>query len=435
VATLRSQLAYVLINRAGPAIQPGARSYARSWIRDGALTGSALLRLGLPGPVRDYIEWYAPYQYGSGKIPCVVDARGADPVPEHDSSGEFVFLVAEYYRYTGDRELAARMWPRVEKAVDWLDALRRERLTAEYRSPDKAEFHGILPPSISHEGYSAQPMHSYWDDLWALRGFRDAAFLAAVLGRERDRARLSALRDTFQQDLRASVEAAMRRHAIDYVPGCADLGDFDPTATTIALSHVNAGPALPAAALERTFARYDDFVRERAAAGTWEVYTPYEIRNVGAFVRLGWRARAHELLAFFLSHRRPAGWHQWAEVVYRDARAPHFIGDMPHTWVGSDYARSLLDMLAYLDEGRGILVLGAGILPEWLDGGGVTVRDLPTPCGELTFSMRREGEIAVVRIEGGPHLPPGGIAVRVPFAGPPREIAVHELPVTLRLRP
>ena len=31
---------------AGPALQPGARAYARSWIRDGALTSSALLRLG-----------------------------------------------------------------------------------------------------------------------------------------------------------------------------------------------------------------------------------------------------------------------------------------------------------------------------------------------------------------------------------------------------
>ncbi|MBP9899527.1 MAG: discoidin domain-containing protein, partial [Gemmatimonadales bacterium] len=34
--TIASTLAYVLINRDGPAIQPGSRSYERSWIRDGA---------------------------------------------------------------------------------------------------------------------------------------------------------------------------------------------------------------------------------------------------------------------------------------------------------------------------------------------------------------------------------------------------------------
>src|SRR5262249_14736503 len=42
IDTLRTALAHVLINRAGPALQPGARSYRRSWIRDGALTSEAM---------------------------------------------------------------------------------------------------------------------------------------------------------------------------------------------------------------------------------------------------------------------------------------------------------------------------------------------------------------------------------------------------------
>ncbi|HEU4520616.1 MAG TPA: discoidin domain-containing protein, partial [Thermoanaerobaculia bacterium] len=35
---IRSNLAYILINADGPSIQPGSRSYDRSWIRDGSLT-------------------------------------------------------------------------------------------------------------------------------------------------------------------------------------------------------------------------------------------------------------------------------------------------------------------------------------------------------------------------------------------------------------
>ncbi|HET7457522.1 MAG TPA: discoidin domain-containing protein, partial [Gemmatimonadaceae bacterium] len=42
--TLRTTLGYILINRNGPAIQPGSRSYLRSWIRDGSLTSAAMLR-------------------------------------------------------------------------------------------------------------------------------------------------------------------------------------------------------------------------------------------------------------------------------------------------------------------------------------------------------------------------------------------------------
>ena len=178
VDTFRTVLAHILINRDGPAIQPGSRSYARSWIRDGSLTSSALLRAGLAEPVRELIEWFAPYQFPSGKIPCCVDSRGADPVPENDSHGEFLFLVAEYWRYTHDRATVEKVWPHVEKAVAYIDELRAQRRTDEYRQPAKLRYFGLLPESISHEGYSSHPVHSYWDDFFALTGLKNAADLA-----------------------------------------------------------------------------------------------------------------------------------------------------------------------------------------------------------------------------------------------------------------
>lgn len=39
--TVKSNMAYVLINRDNVGIQPGSRSYERSWIRDGALTSAS----------------------------------------------------------------------------------------------------------------------------------------------------------------------------------------------------------------------------------------------------------------------------------------------------------------------------------------------------------------------------------------------------------
>jgi len=428
--TLKAQLAYILVNRAGPAIQPGTRAYARSWIRDGALTSSALLRMGHPEPVREFIEWYAPHQYENGKIPCVVDSRGPDPVPEHDSSGELIFLVAEYDRYAGDRALAKRMWPRVARAAAYLDSLRQTRRTPEYREPGKEHFFGLLPPSISHEGYSAKPMHSYWDDLWALRGFKDAAYLAGILGEERERSRWDAVRAEFERELFESIVASMKVHGIDYIPGAADLGDFDATSTTIALSPVDAETALPREALERTFEKYWEFFRERRETNEWEAFTPYETRSIGAFVRLGWRERAAELVDYFLAYRRPAGWAHWAEVVWREERAPKFIGDMPHTWVGSDFVRSVLDMLVYARESDASLVVGAGVPIGWLrEPGGVEARRLPTPHGPIDLSMRAEGETVEVRIDGGVRVPPGGIVVEAPFEGEAERITVDGNPI------
>src|SRR5262249_8570638 len=118
--------------------------------------------------------------------------------------------------------------------------------------------------------------------------------------------------DEIARELGASMRAAMAAHHIDFIPGCADLGDFDATSTTIALDPVQAEGVLPRAALERTFERYWEFFRDRRdGRAAWDAYTPYELRAIGAFVRLGWRERADSLLTFFLEGQKPRGWRQW----------------------------------------------------------------------------------------------------------------------------
>jgi len=423
--TLNAQIGWILVNRDGAAIQPGSRAYERSWIRDGSLTSTALLRTGHSAAVREFIEWFAPYLYDDGKVPCCVDRRGSDPVPENDSHGEWIYLVAEYVRHTGNLELARRMWPTIERTVAYMDSLRQTHRTPEYRADSLRHFFGLLPPSISHEGYSAKPMHSYWDDFFALRGFADAAWLAEQLDRRGDARRIGAMHDEFQADLLASIRLAMKVHDIAYIPGAADLGDFDATSTTIALSPGEALAVLPRPAVEATFERYWNFFRERRdGIAPWNDMTPYEMRTIGAFVRLGWRERANELLDWFMTLRRPAGWAQWAEVVDRDPRHVRFLGDMPHTWVGSDFVRSALDMLAYERESDRSIVVGAGIPWRWAaEGEGVRVRNLSTRDGLLGFTMRAHGEALEVRIEDGAN-PPGGFVIMPPAEQPFRAAKV-----------
>ena len=218
--TIRSTLAYILINRDGPAIQPGSRSYERSWIRDGSLTATALLRFGLEQPAREFVDWYAPYQFESGKVPCVVDRRGPDPVPENDSHGQLIMAVMNVYRFTSDEDFLRKHWPRIQKAVDYIDKLRTERMTSEYADPQTTAthqeperpavslhaFYGLMPESISHEGYSAKPMHSYWDDFFTLRGLKDASEIARILGQQSNAERYQALANDFARTLYASIE-------------------------------------------------------------------------------------------------------------------------------------------------------------------------------------------------------------------------------------
>ncbi|HEX6534188.1 MAG TPA: discoidin domain-containing protein [Gemmatimonadaceae bacterium] len=449
--TLKSTLAYILINDDGPAIQPGSRSYARSWIRDGAMIGAALLRLGHPEEVRAFLDWYAPHQYADGKVPCCVDRRGADPVPENDSHGELVYAIGEYWRYTGDSAFLARMWPHVVGAMAYMDSLRASRMTPEYRSGERRAYYGLLPQSISHEGYSAKPMHSYWDDLFGLLGYEDATMIAAVLGKADTARRWSEERDAFRHDIVASYRLAMAAHHIDYLPGAVELGDFDPTSTTVGVTPVGALASLPDTALRRTFDEY--WARSLARARgrmDWENYTPYELRTVGTFVRLGEKARSLAMLDFFLRGQRPPAWNAWAEVVWRDPATPKFLGDLPHTWVGSDFVRSVLDFFAYDRSADSALVVGAGIPERWVrEAPGVTVWGLPTPYGRLDCRMRAEGDSVRAWIGGGVRVPPGGVVVRSPVDRPivaatvngeraavvdAREIVLRHLPAAVVLR-
>jgi hypothetical protein len=430
VDTVRASVAYILVGRDGAAIRGGPRNYDRSWIRDGSLSSAMLLRFGLADEVASYIRWFAPYQFKDGKVPCCVDTRGADPVPEHDSHGQWIYLVAAYARLTGDLELPAEMWPRVELAAGYLDSLRRQRRTEAYRAPDKLHFFGLLPESISHEGYSAKPMHSYWDDFWGLRGLKDAVWLAERLGKTDAASRIARIRDEFSRDLHASIERTMSFHKIAYIPGAADIGDYDPTSTTIAVEPAGEMARLPRSALLATFERYWEEAEARMEGRrSWTRYTPYEVRQVGTFVRLGWRERAHRLLGFFLDDRRPPGWKNWAEVVAEGYRDPVYLGDIPHMWVASDYVRSFLDMLAYEREEDEALVVCAGVPETWLEQG-IRIQRLHTFWGTLDLAVRRDGSRVVTRIGEGLRVPPGGIVLALPGTARTATVNGRAAPIT-----
>jgi hypothetical protein len=368
--------AHVLVTRVGSALQPGPRRYTRSWVRDATIMSAALLRMGHVNEVRDFIRWYVPYQRADGFVPCCVDASGADWLVEHDSHGELLALVADYFRFSADRELVEQLWEHIERTVGCIESL--------------LEADGLLPISVSHEGYLAQPVHSYWDDFWALRGLREAANLAQVFGRVSLSERWRALAQRFAATLFASIENTRKERNLNYIPGSIEWADFDPTSTANAIALLDMLEELDRSAVEATFDRYlYDWRRKRTGELPWQNYTPYEIRIIGAFVRLGRRDAALELLRFFLADRRPPAWNQWPEIAWRDARAPAHLGDLPHTWIAAEYVLAVRSLFAYERADDPALVLAAGLSGDWLAGPGVRVNLMPTLYGNLSFSLRR----------------------------------------------
>ena len=428
VECAKGALAHILINRDGPALQPGPRRYTRSWIRDGAVMAAALLRFGCSREAGDFIRWYAQFQSSDGNVPCCVDRSGVDWLPEHDSHGQLIFAIADYYRLTKDRTLAEALWPAARKAVGYLEQLRADRLTERFREPSHLVFRGLLPESVSHEGYLSHPVHSYWDDFWALRGFKDAAELSIVLGDTAREAHYGVLRDDFRAALHVSITRVMEEREIDYLPGSVEWADPDPTATANALTLIDEGHRLPGAALSRSFDLFVERFRDMHGPDPvpWNNYTAYEIRIAGALVRLGRRDEAHEILSFYLDERRPAVWNQWPEITWSDPRSPGHQGDLPHAWIGAEYCLVMRDLFAYEREMDESLVVAAGIPADWVDAGEVAVRGLPTIYGRLDFAMKRTpGGSFWVSLGGDLELPPGGIRIAPPVTGPLLSVEVN----------
>ncbi|MEL6796108.1 MAG: hypothetical protein AAFO89_04715 [Planctomycetota bacterium] len=411
--SIRSTLAYLLVNRDGLVLQPGSRTYERSWIRDGAISSAALLAFGHDDVVRSYLDWYAGYSFENGKVPCVVDHRGPDPVDEHDSTGQLLFAMARYARTTGDHSLLRTHAGTIDAAVGYLEDLIAERSTAEFEG---TAYFGLVPESISHEGYSAKPMHSYWDCFFVLQGLRDASWMAGAAGGDTDeQVRRRRLAERFASSLHNSIRMAAKEQGVEYIPGCVELGDFDPTSTAVALAPLTVADALPQDLLSNTLDLYTEFFESRRLGRReWFDYTPYELRVIGAMHVAGRHDEAHAMTDWFLTQQTPTGWNQWPEVVYADPKYPGFVGDIPHTWCAAGLVNSFVTGLLHSAEDD--IIIGAGIPDSWYeDSAGFEISGLQTEFGALHVdASRREDRIAIAVALSGAQATTRDVLVAVP---------------------
>jgi hypothetical protein len=76
--------------------------------------------------------------------------------------------------------------------------------------------------------------------------------------------------------------------------------------------------------------------------------------------------------------------------------SPEYIGDMPHTWVGAEFATAIRRML--LRENGGTLELFRAVPESWWDGEGIRLNELPTIFGTTNLSARRDQSQATIEL-------------------------------------
>jgi hypothetical protein len=402
--TMKSNLLYLLINKDKEFLQPGSRNYQRAWMRDGALMCRALLNMGYTDGIKDFIDLFARNQFSNGKIPAVIDKNGVDPIDEYDSQGEFIYAILQYYYHTKDKSVLEKYLPNIKLALEFLVQLRNKRLSEEYRtgSIEKQVLYGILPESVSHEGYFNPPRHSYWDDFWALKGFKDAKTIAKILGKKDLVEWIQKEENALRESVKNSINLVMKHKNIDYLPGCAELGDFDPTSSAIAVAVCGETKHFPSEIVENTFKKYYEGKNLNLSGN----YSPYEVRIIEAFVVMGQKEKANNLLKYLLNDRRPLEWNHFAEVVHGDYRLGQYIGDMPHTWIGAEYINSVRSMFVVEDEDMGDLLLCKGLTEDWFqENKKIEVKNLPTLWGKISYKVTKEENKIVINISGNISVP------------------------------
>jgi hypothetical protein len=388
--TVEAQTGLILVNATRYAFKPGPRNYDRTWIRDGSSQALALLYAGLIEPAKRYVLWYSKRIYENGMVPPILNPdgsvnRGYGSDIEFDAQGQFVAIAADTYRFSRDRAFLDAIFEPVVRATRFIETLCAE--TNATHGPE-TRFHGLLAPSISHEGYN-KPTYSYWDDFFALRAWRDCAYLASEIGDATIAAEAETKGRAFAANLARSLRMTTEELGTGLVHASADREDVDPTSTSIAFEPCRVEDVLPAEYVQATYDLYRDHLDVIRAPDFQGGFTPYEIRNLNAFVALGRIEDAFRLLKDALGWRRPPGWRHWAEVVWGDPRVPDYIGDMPHTWIGAEFATAIRRML--LRENGTTLELFRAVPDAWWEGEGITLNELPTYFGTVNLKARRDG--------------------------------------------
>ncbi len=93
-------------------ITPGPLTYKKFWFRDSAYMIPALMKIGDLKRAEKIIEYF--------KKKIKKDGYFQSQVGEWDSNGQALFTIAEYYRYTKNKEFLNEFYPYIKKGAEWI---------------------------------------------------------------------------------------------------------------------------------------------------------------------------------------------------------------------------------------------------------------------------------------------------------------------------
>jgi len=359
---------------------PGPYTYRRFWFRDACLMLHPLIAIGMTERAERVLAGFPARQTAAGYF---LSQEG-----EWDSNGQVLWIAARYAEMTGTT-LNAELEQAMRKAVTWLS---RKRLKGK-NGP--AGTNGLLPAGFSAEHLGPNDYY-YWDDYWALGGLRAAALYWHSKSDLQAAKEAEELADEFEKSIHesiSSIPAHRSKGAIPAAPGRRmDAGAIGSMVADYPLQLYPPGhEGLLKTAdflVEQCFKR-GGFFQEMIHSGI-NAYLTLDLAQT--LLRTG-DARYAGLVRRVAELATSTG--QWPEAIHPQSLGG-CMGDGQHGWAAAEWIMMIRN--AFLREEGGILVIGSGVLPEWMKGGGeIRFGPTHTPWGPVT--VRIHGAIVYLDAE------------------------------------
>lgn len=372
-------------------VVPGPYTYRRFWFRDACLMLNALMTLGQTETARRVLDTFPARQKTDGYF--------QSQEGEWDSNGQVLWIMDRYQQITG--EMPPEEWlTAVENGADWIS---RKRI----RKKGAGLHQGLLPPGFSAEHLGPNDYY-YWDDFWGVAGLRAASRLMGISGKNDRRTRYETEALDLEEAIFRSIDNIPENRSLGGIPASPyrriDSGAVGSMVADYPLQITPPGDRRimkTAELMMELFFHKGGFFQDIIHSGI----NAYLTLDVAQTLLRKNDSRYRDLMRNVAFLASPTG--QWPEAIH-PITLGGCMGDGQHGWAAAEWAM-LIRNLFVREEGRS-LVLGSGILPEWMGNEGLlSFGPTKTPYGPVSVSFLKENGqarlFADADFAGGPRRP------------------------------
>ena len=367
--------------------------YHAFWLRDGSHMVHAYDVTGHPRNAAEALGFFAKFQKPDGEY---LSQPG-----EHDGWGEALWAYGQHFQLTGDRRFARSVFPRVQRAVAWLEQARA------------ADTFHLLPGGSPHDDELPDGWgHLTGDNFYALDGLHEAILMAGALGHKQVAADWQTQYQDYYHGLFQLLGELAKTNG-GYIPSCLDTKGYDWGNLLTLYPYELLPPMDPlvTGTLNEAQTHYGEGIM---CYGPQSVLHQYlTMNNTQSWIARGQQQPALHELYSILAHTSStqAGWEcgpqPWTTRDFGDDLAPH-------NWFAADYIALVRNML--IRERGDSLDLLSVVSPAWTrPGQTLSVTNAPTEFGPINFAATFTAQGMELRLNEHFRTAPSQVRLHLPW--------------------